>query len=132
MKANHRIYSLPYNGTNPAWFLQEVEKRKAHLDHVYCELPLDESIMLSHVRFLFDGKDGAAINQPGTNQWKQVVCSGGGDQAIVVGDCMVPTGATAGEGRGSCPCNIPTSKIASRGEWGGEGRTRVARLASLS
>ena len=28
MKANRRIYSLPYNGTNPEWFLQEVEKRK--------------------------------------------------------------------------------------------------------
>ena len=28
MKANNRIYSIPYNGTNPEWFLQEVEKRK--------------------------------------------------------------------------------------------------------
>ena len=68
MDPKHRIYSLPYNGADPEWYLQEAEKRKANIDHVYCELPLDESIMLSHVRFLFDGKDGVAINQPGTNQ----------------------------------------------------------------
>lgn len=35
---------------------------------------------------------------PGTNLWKQVVCSSGGEQAIVVGDCMVPTGAEASDG----------------------------------
>ena len=58
MKANRRIYSLPYNGTNPQWFLQEAEKRKKNIDHVYCELPFDESEMLSHVRFTFDGKNG--------------------------------------------------------------------------
>lgn len=46
MKANHRMYSLPYNGTNPEWFLQEAEKRKNNIDHVYCELPNEE--MLSH------------------------------------------------------------------------------------
>ena len=54
MNAKHRIYSLPYNGTNPEWFLQEAEKRKAHLDHIYCELPAED--MLSHVRFIFDGR----------------------------------------------------------------------------
>ena len=53
MNAKHRMYSLPYNGTNPEWFLQEVEKRKKHVDHVYCELPFDESKMISHVRFAF-------------------------------------------------------------------------------
>ena len=55
MNPKRRIYSLPYNGTNPEWFLQEAEKRKQNIDHVYCELPNEE--MLSHVRFLFDGKD---------------------------------------------------------------------------
>ena len=55
MNAKHRMYSLPYNGTNPEWFLQEVEKRKKNIDHVYCELPHEE--MLSHVRFTFDGKN---------------------------------------------------------------------------
>lgn len=35
---------------------------------------------------------------PGTNMWKQVVCSGGGDQAIVLGDCMVPCGVQAADG----------------------------------
>ena len=68
MNATHRMYSLPYNGTDPEWYLQEAEKRKENLDHVYCELPLDDSVMLSHVRFTFDGKDGEAVNQPDTNQ----------------------------------------------------------------
>ena len=56
MNPKKRIYSLPYNGTNPEWFLQEAEKLKNNIDHVYCELPLTESNMFSHVRFLFDGK----------------------------------------------------------------------------
>jgi len=56
MDPTNRIYSIPYNGTDPEWFLQETEKRKPHIDHVYCELPNEE--MLSHVRFLFDGRDG--------------------------------------------------------------------------
>ena len=58
MNAKHRMYSLPYNGTNPEWFLQEVEKRKKHVDHVYCELPFDEGKMISHVRFAFEAKNG--------------------------------------------------------------------------
>ena len=61
MRANHRMYSLPYNGTNPECFLQEAEKRKNNIDHVYCELPSDE--MLSHVRFIFDGKHNASLKQ---------------------------------------------------------------------
>ncbi|MBQ6429177.1 MAG: hypothetical protein IJK11_00950, partial [Acidaminococcaceae bacterium] len=60
MNPKRRIYSLPYNGTNPEWFLQEAEKRKQHIDHVYCELPNEE--MLSHVRFLFDGSGGTEKN----------------------------------------------------------------------
>ncbi|SDC44243.1 Peptidase family U32 [Succiniclasticum ruminis] len=63
MKANRRMYSLPYNGTNPEWFLQEAEKRKNNIDHVYCELPLTESNMFSHVRFLFDGKKNTGSKQ---------------------------------------------------------------------
>ena len=58
MNAKHRMYSLPYNGTNPEWFLQEVEKRKKHVDHVYCELPFDEGKMISHVRFAFEAQNG--------------------------------------------------------------------------
>ena len=61
MNAKHRIYSIPYNGTNPKWFLQETVKRKSNIDHVYCELPSEE--MLSHVRFIFDGKQNEADRQ---------------------------------------------------------------------
>ena len=61
MKANRRMYSLPYNGTNPEWFLQEAEKRKNNIDHVYCELPNEE--MLSHVRFIFDGNHNTNLEQ---------------------------------------------------------------------
>ena len=60
MDPTNRIYSIPYNGTDPEWFLQETEKRKQHIDHVYCELPNEE--MLSHVRFLFDGPGGTEKN----------------------------------------------------------------------
>ena len=50
MNSKRRIYSLPYNGTNPEWYIQEVEKRKANIDHVYCELPPENTeTMLSHV-----------------------------------------------------------------------------------
>ena len=35
---------------------------------------------------------------PGTNQWTQVVCSTDGERAIVIGDCMVPTGEMFGSG----------------------------------
>jgi len=49
MNQKRRIYSLPYNGTNPEWFLQEAEKRKQNIDHVYCELLNEESISRSMV-----------------------------------------------------------------------------------
>ena len=65
MNAKHRIYSIPYNGTNPKWFLQETVKRKNNIDHVYCELPHEE--MLSHVRFTFDGKNEENVNQVDAN-----------------------------------------------------------------
>lgn len=28
MDPKRRMYSIPFNGMNPEWFLQEVEKRK--------------------------------------------------------------------------------------------------------
>ena len=65
MNAKHRIYSIPYNGTNPKWFLQETVKRKNNIDHVYCELPHEE--MLSHVRFTFDGKNEENVDQVDAN-----------------------------------------------------------------
>ena len=49
--AKHRLYSLPYNGARPEWYIDEVMKRKKYIDHVFCELP-NES-MLSHTRFQF-------------------------------------------------------------------------------
>lgn len=52
MNRNNRKYSLPYNGTDPNWYISEVLKRRKHVDHVYCELPLGS--MLSHVRFAFE------------------------------------------------------------------------------
>lgn len=60
MNPDCRIYFVPYNGANPEWFLQEVERRKEHIDHVYCELPCKE--MISHVRFTFDDKKSAGEN----------------------------------------------------------------------
>ena len=63
MTPAYRIYSVPYNGTEPEWFLQEVKKRKQHIDHVYCELPFQE--MISHVRFTFD--DRKAAGEPPAN-----------------------------------------------------------------
>ena len=68
MDAKRRMYSIPYNGMNPEWFLKEVEKRIQNVDHVYCELPYNEKEMLSHVRFTFDGKDGAYANTPDANR----------------------------------------------------------------
>ena len=55
MNPKNRQYSLPYNGTDPEWYIQEVEKRKRNVDHVYCEMPLDK--MISHIRAGFFGAD---------------------------------------------------------------------------
>ena len=49
--AKNRLYAVAYNGSNPEWFIHEIEKRKKYIDHVFCELPNDE--MLSHTRFQF-------------------------------------------------------------------------------
>jgi hypothetical protein len=45
----------------------------------------------------------AGQTAPGTNLWKQVVCSADGERAIAVGDCMVPTGGTYGTGADAVP-----------------------------
>ena len=66
MNPDCRIYSVPYNGANPEWLLQEVERRKEHIDHVYCELPFKE--MISHVRFTFDDKKSAGEMRRGRIQ----------------------------------------------------------------
>ena len=95
MKANQRMYSLPFNGTNPEWFLQEVEKRKKNVDHVYCELPFNESEMLSHVRFTFDGKDGATTNTPDSNHRR----------ALYIRNCYEFLRMSKGRIRRICPVN---------------------------
>ena len=95
MKSNHRIYSIPYNGTNPEWFLQEVEKRKKNIDHVYCELPFNESEMISHVRFTFDGNDGVNKNLPSANQ----------KRAQYIKNCVEFLRISKGKVRRICPVN---------------------------
>ena len=93
MNPKRRIYSLPYNGTNPEWFLQEAEKRKQNIDHVYCELPNEE--MLSHVRFLFDGKDGSKVNAADTKQ----------KRALYMMNCAEFLRSSYGRIRRICPVN---------------------------
>ena len=44
MDPKHRIYSLPYNGADPEWYLQETEKRKANIDHVYYQFNSEEDL----------------------------------------------------------------------------------------
>ncbi|MBQ9697731.1 MAG: U32 family peptidase, partial [Acidaminococcaceae bacterium] len=93
MNSQNRIYSLPYNGTNPEWFLQETEKRKQHIDHVYCELPNEE--MLSHVRFLFDGKDGSKVHAADAKQ----------KRAAYMMSCAEFLRSSKGKIRRICPVN---------------------------
>ena len=93
MKANNRIYSIPYNGTNPEWFLQEVEKRKKNIDHVYCELPYKE--MLSHVRFAFDGQNEENVDSAKANL----------NRANYVRNCLEFLRISYGKVRRICPVN---------------------------
>ncbi len=95
MKSNRRMYSLPYNGTNPAWFLQEVEKRKKNIDHVYCELPFNESEMLSHVRFTFDGMNGENMDLASANL----------KRAQYIHNCFEFLRISKGKVRRICPVN---------------------------
>lgn len=37
-------FSIPYNGSIPFLFLNEVLKRALYIDHIYCEFPLDRAI----------------------------------------------------------------------------------------
>ena len=58
-----RKYAIPYNGSNPEWFLNQMDKRKKYIDHVFCELPFDD--FLSQLRFLYgndDGKNSSAMS----------------------------------------------------------------------
>ena len=106
MKSNRRIYSLPYNGTNPAWFLQEVEKRKKHIDHVYCELPFNESEMLSHVRFTFDGRNGENMDSASANL----------KRAKYIRNCFDFLRISKGKVRRICPVNAMYYKFNSDDE----------------
>ena len=104
MNSQNRIYSLPYNGTNPEWFLQETEKRKHNIDHVYCELPNEE--MLSHVRFLFDGKDAARANDADAKQ----------NRAWYMMNCAEFLRISEGKVRRICPVNAMYYQFASEDE----------------
>ena len=95
MNPKRRIYSIPYNGTNPAWFLQEVEKRKQNIDHVYCELPFNESEMLSHVRFAFDGQNEENVDSAKANL----------NRANYVRNCLEFLRISYGRVRRICPVN---------------------------
>ena len=106
MKANRRIYSLPYNGTNPEWFLQEAEKRKKNIDHVYCELPFNESEMLSHVRFTFDGKNGENMDLASANM----------KRAQYIRNCFEFLRISKGKIRRICPVNAMYYKFNSDDE----------------
>ena len=106
MKANRRIYSLPYNGTNPQWFLQEAEKRKKNIDHVYCELPFNESEMLSHVRFTFDGKNGENMDLASANM----------KRAQYIRNCFEFLRISKGKIRRICPVNAMYYKFNSDDE----------------
>ena len=57
--SKHRMYSVPYNGSNPDWFVNEVLKRQKYIDHVFCELPLSE--MMSHNRYQFNDNNGDGL-----------------------------------------------------------------------
>ena len=93
MNPKRRIYSLPYNGTNPVWFLQEVEKRKQNIDHVYCELPFKE--MISHVRFTFDDKKTAGENPADVDAMR----------ALYLKNCFEFLRLSKGKVRRICPVN---------------------------
>ena len=51
-------FSIPYNGSIPFLFLNEVLKRAPYIDHVYCEFPLNKAI--SHFK--------PFINQPANEE----------------------------------------------------------------
>ena len=91
--AKHRLYSIPYNGTKPDWYISEVLKRKEHIDHVFCELPYLE--MLSHVRFLFKGKNNEESDTYDFNNRR----------AKYISNCIDFLRLSAGLFRRFCPIN---------------------------
>lgn len=60
MSKKNRLYSLPYNCSNPNWFISEVIKRKKYIHHVFCEFPYNEPV--SHLKYLFNGSNGQIEN----------------------------------------------------------------------
>ena len=104
MNAKNRIYSLPYNGTNPEWFLQEVEKRKKHVDHVYCERPFKE--MISHVRFTFDDRKSAGENPADVDAMR----------ARYLNNCLEFLRLSKGKVRRICPVNAMCYPFAAEDE----------------
>ena len=44
LNRNNIQFSVPYNGSVPSLFLNEVLKRIEYIDHIYCELPFNKAI----------------------------------------------------------------------------------------
>lgn len=91
----HRLYSLPYNGESPNWYIEEVLKRKDFIDHVFCELPYME--MISHVRFLF--------NKIENNNIKDDSFSSNFNRAKYISNCIDFLRLSKGLFRRFCPIN---------------------------
>ena len=47
----NRLYSIPYNGTNANWYIDNVMQRKENIDHVFLEFPFYDTI--SHNSFMY-------------------------------------------------------------------------------
>lgn len=88
-----RQYSLPFNGSNPQWYLNEVLKRKDYVDHVFCEFPYEE--MLSHTRFQFNGADNSKVSIADSNV----------NRATYIGSCIEFLKSSKGKVRRICPLN---------------------------
>lgn len=63
MNSKHRKYAIPYNGTNPDWFIEETLKRKENIDHVFCEMPLPS--LVSHMQFMYQDKNNGSFSKFG-------------------------------------------------------------------
>ena len=95
---------MNHNGTNPEWFLQEVEKRKQNIDHVYCELPFKE--MISHVRFTFDDRKSAGENPADVDAMR----------ALYLKNCFEFLRLSRGKVRRICPVNAMCYPFAAEDE----------------
>lgn len=58
MKKKNRLYSIPYNGVDVDYYIDEMKKRIRHIHHVYCELPFPS--VLSQMQLLFQDKNGGS------------------------------------------------------------------------